>query len=183
LNTCGCLHFSRLALYFYFGASPTPFGRVQVPHDLGLTTGFEWAQALVEGSRCADNPLQHHSIRYGDTRRIANASPHIGPSSTRRDFHPLHRYRQGLAIYFETDLAAVNHGTDGGARCAKAPPGVTRVGVSAGRLPTAPGASTASCRLFRRELAVRYRDMCRYVLYGGIEPAGTRSESSRAAQG
>jgi len=71
--------FSTRALYFYFSNKQETFRAVvRFRNELALTTGFEAGRKRREaGGDALDILSDIINIRYGDTRRMANASPHL----------------------------------------------------------------------------------------------------------
>jgi AcrR family transcriptional regulator len=162
-------NFSRRALYFYFGSKADALRAVcRFRNDLGLTTGFETGRKRwTAGADALEILSSIINIRYGDTRRIANASPHMVELNTEIFTRCIDIVRD-VAIYFETELAAfIMELRD--ARLLKLRPGVTAVGLARALADGARGVNQRLPPVPPRELATRYRDMCRYVLYGGVE--------------
>src|ERR1700676_2166196 len=71
--------FSTRALYFYFSNKEEAFrAMVRFRNDLALRTGFAAGQKRgAAGGDALDIVATIIDVRYGDTRRIANASPHL----------------------------------------------------------------------------------------------------------
>jgi len=71
--------FSTRALYFYFSSKEETFRAVvRFRNELALTTGFKAGRKRREaGGDALDILSDIINIRYGDTRRMANASPHL----------------------------------------------------------------------------------------------------------
>lgn len=71
--------FSTRALYFYFSSKEETFRAVvRFRNELALKTGFEAGRKRREaGADALDILSDVINIRYGDTRRMANASPHL----------------------------------------------------------------------------------------------------------
>src|SRR5258708_3736021 len=147
-------------------------------NDLALTTGFETGRkGWSEGSDALDILSSIINIRYGDTRRIANASPHVVELNAEIFTRCIDIVRD-VAIYFETELAAfIMELRD--ARLMRLRPGVTSVQLARALADGARGVNQRLPPVPPRELATRYRDMCRYVLYGGIETPTVRKRKKR----
>jgi AcrR family transcriptional regulator len=162
-------NFSRRALYFYFSSKSDAFrAAIRFRNDLALTTGFETGRKRWSaGDNALDIIASIINIRYGDTRRIANASPHMIELNA-EVFTQCVDIVRDVAIYFEAELAAfIMELRDGG--LVKLRPGVTAVQLARAIADGARGVNQRLPPVPPRELAARYHDMCRYVLYGGAE--------------
>lgn len=162
-------NFSRRALYFYFSSKSDAFRAVvRFRNDLALTTGFESGRKRwAEGADALDILSSIINIRYGDTRRIANASPHVVELNAEVFTQCIDIVRD-VAVYFEAELATfIIELRDGGV--IRLQNGVTAVGLARALADGARGVNQRLPSVPPRELAMRYRDMCRYVLYGGAE--------------
>jgi AcrR family transcriptional regulator len=167
-------NFSRRALYFYFSSKSDAFRAVvRFRNDLALTTGFEIGRKRwSEGADALDILSSIINIRYGDTRRIGNASPHVVELNA-EVFTQCVDIVRDVAIYFEAELATfiIELRDDGVIRLQ---PGVTAVGLARALADGARGVNQRLPPVPPRELETRYRDMCRYVLYGGTEMTKAR---------
>jgi len=180
----GACSFSRRALYFYFRSKSDAFrAAIRFRNELALTTGFEAGRKHWSRGRDALDILAAIiDIRYGDICRVANASPHVVELNAEAFTRCIDIVRD-VALYFEAELAKFIVELQGG--------GVVKLrpGVKAGRLARAlaDGARGVNQRLPAvpsRELATRYREMCRYVLYGGAEmPVTTKRKRLRRGRG
>jgi AcrR family transcriptional regulator len=162
-------NFSRRALYFYFSSKSDAFrAAVRFRNDLALTTGFEIGRKRwAEGADALDILSSIINIRYGDTRRIGNASPHVVELNAEVFTQCIDIVRE-VAIYFETELATfIIELRD--SRVIRLRNGVTAVGLARALADGARGVNRRLPPVPPRELEMRYRDMCRYVLYGGAE--------------
>jgi len=162
-------NFSRRALYFYFRSKADAFrAMIQFRNDLALTTGFEAGRkSWSEGGDALDILAAVINIRYGDTRRIANASPHVVELNAEVFTRCIDIVRD-VALHFEAELAKFI------AELEKNGVIELRPDVKPGQLSRAlaDGARGVNQRLPSvppKDLAKRYREMCRYVLYGGVE--------------
>jgi AcrR family transcriptional regulator len=180
--------FSTRALYFYFSNKAEAFrSAVQFRNDLALSTGFAAGRARrAAGGDALDILAEIIDVRYGDTRRIANASPHLVELNA-QVFTRCNDIVTKVALFFEAELAKliVELQGDGLLRL--------RAGVTAPRLAQAlaNGARGVNQRLppvAPKDLARRYREMCGFILYGCAEiPATgkrkTRNGSAKAERG
>jgi AcrR family transcriptional regulator len=176
----GACGFSRRALYFYFGSKSDAFrAAVRFRNELGLTMGFAAGRKRwTGGGEALDILSAVIDIRYGNTLRIVNASPHIVELNAEVYTRCIDIFEE-VALYFEGELAKFIAELQGD--------GLVRLrqGVRAGQLARAlvDGARGVNQRLPAvppRELAGRYREMCRYVLYGGTDmPAARRRKQRR----
>lgn len=174
--------FSRRALYFYFSSKSDAFrATCKFRNDLALTTGFESGRKRwSEGADALDILASIINIRYGDTRRIANASPHVVELNAEVFTRCIDIVRD-VAIYFEAELAAfISELRKAGLMRLR--PGITAVALARALADGARGVNQRLPAVPPRELAARYRDMCRFVLYGGIETQGARKGKPRKAR-
>ena len=179
----GACNFSRRALYFYFSSKSDAFrAAIRFRNELALTTGFAAGRKRWTGGGDALDILAAIiDIRYGDTRRIANASPHVVELNAEVFTRCIDIVRD-VALSFEVELAKFIIELQGGGLLQ------LRSGVKAAQLARAlaDGARGVNQRLPAvppRELAARYRDICRYVLYGGTQaPLPRKRTRSRKAK-
>jgi AcrR family transcriptional regulator len=170
-------NFSRRALYFYFGSKADAFRAMcRFRNDLALTTGFETGRKRwSEGGDALDILSSIINIRYGDTRRIANASPHVIELNAEIFTRCIDIVRD-VAIYFEAELAGfIMELRDAGLMRLR--PGVNAVQLARALADGARGVNQRLPPVPPRELAVRYRDMSRFVLYGGTETPSVRKRA------
>ena len=174
-------NFSRRALYFYFSSKPEVFRAVvRFRNDLGLTTGFAAGRKRwSEGGNALEILADIINIRYGDLRRIAHTSPHQVELNA-EVFRRCTDIVRDVAIYFEGELAKLilELQRDGLLHL--------RAGVTAEQLAQAlaNGARGVNQRIptvAPEELENRYRDMCRFILYGCAEMPATHSRHKRKA--
>ena len=178
----GACNFSRRALYFYFRSKSDAFrAAIRFRNELALTAGFEAGRKRRSTSGDALDVLAAIiDVRYGDTHRLANASPHVVELNA-ETVTRCNDIVRDVAFYFEVELAKFIVELQGGGLVK------LRKGVKAGRLAQAlaDGARGVDQRLPAappRELAARYREMCSYVLYGGTEPVtGKRRKLQKSA--
>ncbi len=174
--------FSTRALYFYFSNKEEAFrAAVRFRNDLALGTGFaagreQWAA----GGDALDILAAVINIRYGDTRRIANASPHLVELNA-EVFKRCNDIVTEVALFFEAELGKlIVELQDAGLlrlgadvtpdRAARALANGAR-GVNQRLPPVAP-----------KDLARNYREMCSFVLYGCAEiPTKGRRKARKAS--
>jgi AcrR family transcriptional regulator len=176
----GACNFSRRALYFYFRSKADAFrATVRFRNDIALITGFEAGRRRrAEGGDALDILSAVINIRYGDTRRMGNASPHVVELNAEVFTRCIDIVRD-VAIHFEGELARfiAELERDGVLKL--------RSDVKPGQLARAlaDGARGVNQRLPSvqpKDLAKRYREMCGYVLYGGLEmPAARKPKKPR----
>ena len=170
----GACNFSRRALYFYFRSKADAFrAMVRFRNDLALTTGFEAGRRRrAEGGDALDILSAVINVRYGDTRRISNASPHVVELNAEVFTRCIDIVRD-VALYFEGELAKLIAELERGGVLKLRPdikPGQLARALADGargvnqRLPPVPP----------KDLAKRYREMCGYVLYGGLDTTASR---------
>jgi AcrR family transcriptional regulator len=176
----GACDFSRRALYFYFRSKADAFrATVRFRNDLALTTGFEAGRRrLAEGGDALDILSAVINIRYGDTRRIGNASPHVVELNAEVFTRCIDIVRD-VAVFFEGELAKFI------AELERSGVLKLRSDIKPGQLARAlaDGARGVNQRVPAvppKDLAKRYREMCGYVLYGGLDtPAPRKAKKSR----
>ena len=133
------------------------------------------ASAGPEGGDALDILSSIINIRYGDTRRIANASPHVIELNAEIFTRCIDIVRD-VAIYFEAELAGfIMELRDAGLMRLR--PGVSAAQLARALADGARGVNQRLPPVPPRELAVRYRDMSRFVLYGGIETPSVRTRA------
>lgn len=177
---------STRALYNYFDNKEEAFRCVvQFRNDLALTTGFAAGRQQREnGGSALDILSAILNIRYGDTRRRGNASPHVIELNA-EVFTRCNDIVMTVALFFEAALAKEI------IELARAGLLQLRDDVNAEQLSRAlsNGARGVNQRLPPvppPELEYRYREMCQFVLYGGAElPAenARRTASGVRAEG
>lgn len=162
--------FSTRALYFYFGNKAEAFRAVvRFRNELAMSTGFAaGAKLRAAGADALDVIAEIINVRYGDTRRIGNASPHVVELNA-EVFTRCNDIVTEVALSFEAALARVI------AELVKAGLLELRSGVTADQIAQAlaNGARGVNQRLPQvapKDLAGRYRDMCRFILFGGAGP-------------
>jgi AcrR family transcriptional regulator len=172
-------NFSRRALYFYFSSKPEVFRAiVRFRNDLGLSTGFATGRQLwSEGANALEILSEIINIRYGDLRRLVHGTPHLVELNS-EVFRRCNDIVKDVALYFENELAKfiLELHRDGLLHL--------RADVTAEQLAQAlaNGARGVNQRLpavAPEELENRYREMCRFILYGCAEMPMTHSRRDR----
>jgi AcrR family transcriptional regulator len=174
-KACG---FSTRALYFYFSSKEEAFRAiVQYRNDIALAAGFAAGRKRWNaGGDALDILSDIINIRYGDTRRVANASPHLVELNA-EVFTRCNDIVTKVALFFEAELGKIIVELQDA--------GLLQLGadVSAEQLAQAlaNGARGVNQRLPPvppKDLARRYREMCRLILYGGVAAAKKRPDSA-----
>jgi AcrR family transcriptional regulator len=172
-------NFSRRALYFYFSSKAEAFrAMVLFRNEVALSTSFAAGRKRwSEGGNALEILAEIINIRYGDTRRIANASKHVVELNA-EVFTRCNDIVRDVALIFEADLAKllIELQSAGLVRL--------RAEVMAEQLSQAlcNGARGVNQRLpavSPEALADGYRDMCRYILYGCAEMPVARGPTPR----
>lgn len=170
---------STRALYYYFSNKEEAFrASCRFRNELALNTCFAAARRRWdEGGDALDIVAEIIDIRYGDTRRMANASQHLVELNAEA-FKRCNDIITEVALHFETALAKfVVELQDAGLlqlRADVAPEQIAQAlangarGVNQ-RLPPAAPEALASC----------YREMCRFILFGGAEISAARRPPKR----
>jgi AcrR family transcriptional regulator len=180
--------FTTRALYYYFSAKAEAFRAVtRLRNEIALGACFvaarnRWAQGGDALAIVADLM----NVRYGEARRLANASQH-GVELSAETYGRCHDIITEVALRFEADLAKLlRELQDAGLlnlRTGVAPERLAQAlangarGVNQRMPPVAPDALEES-----------YREICRFVLFGGAEsparakPPRRRASSERAAR-
>jgi AcrR family transcriptional regulator len=174
--------FSARALYFYFSNKEEAFrAAIRFRNDLALTTGFaagrtHWAR----GGGALDILADIINVRYGDTRRIANASPHLVELNA-EVFTRCNDIVTEVALAFEADLAELivelQH-----AGLLRLGAGTTAKAVAEAFANGARGVNQRLPPVAPKDLARRYREMCGFILYGCVETPATRKGKTHKDQ-
>jgi AcrR family transcriptional regulator len=172
-------NFSRRALYFYFSSKAEAFRAVVLfRNEVALSTSFEAGRKRWSNG---GNPLEILAeivnIRYGDTRRIANASKHLVELNA-EVFTRCNDIVRDVALIFETDLAKlIIEMQSAGLMQLRAD--VTAEQLSQALANGARGVNQRLPAVAPQDLADRYRDMCRFILYGCAEMPVARGRGPR----
>ena len=173
-------NFSRRALYFYFSSKPEVYRAVvRFRNDLGLSSGFAAGRKRwSEGANALQILFEIINIRYGDLRRIAHTSPHLVELNA-EVFKRCNDIVKDVAVYFEGELAKLilELQRDGLLRLR---PDVTAEQLGQALANGARGVNQRLPAVAPEELENRYRDMCRFILYGCAEMAATQARKERS---
>src|SRR5262245_12685174 len=167
-RACG---FSTRALYFYFSNKEEAFRAViRFRNEVGMSTGFEAGRNRREAGGDALEILSDIiNVRYGDTRRIANASPHLIELNA-QVFRCCTDIVTEVAVSFEAELAKVIVELQD-AGVLRLHPGFTALEMAQALCNGARGVNQRLPPVPPEELAERYREMCGFILRGSAELA------------
>jgi AcrR family transcriptional regulator len=176
-------NFSRRALYFYFSSKAEAFrGTVRFRNDLGLSAGFAAGRKRwSEGGNALQILTEIINIRYGDTRRLSNASPHLVELNA-EVFTRCNDIVKDVAIFFEAELAKLIVELQA-AGVVRLRPEVTAEQLAQALANGARGVNQRIPTVAPEDLASRYSEMCRFILYGCAEvpAASPRSKGKDSA--
>lgn len=168
-------NFSRRTLYFYFGSKAEAFRAIvlfrnEVAHSTSFAAGRKrWS----DGGNALEIISEIINIRCGDTRRLANASKHVVELNAEVFTRCVDIVRD-VALIFEADLAKLIIELQS-AGLLHLRPDVTAEQFSEALANGARGVNQRLSAIAPEELANRYRDMCRFILYGCAQiPAASR---------
>ena len=175
-----CCNFSRRALYFYFSSKSEAFrASVQFRNDLGLSTGFAAGRKRrSEGGSALDIFSAIINARFGDLRRVVHASPHLVELNA-EVFARCNDIVKKIAASFETELTRLIIETQRDSLL-RLRADVTAEQVAQALSNGARGVNQRLPAVAPNELEDRYRDMCRFILYGCAEMPIARSRESRS---
>jgi AcrR family transcriptional regulator len=160
---------SRRAIYFYFSSKSELFRAVvRFGNDESLANGFAAGRKrLAEGGNALEIVSEIINIRYGNTRRAANASPHVIELNA-EVFTLCDDIVRDVAIYFESELTKfiIELQSDG---LLQLRPDVTAKQLAEAVANGARGVNQRLPATPPEELESRYREMCRFVIYGAAE--------------
>jgi len=186
-KACG---FSTRALYFYFSNKQEAFRAViRFRNEVGMTTGFEAGRKRREaGGDALDILSDIINVRYGDTRRIANASPHLIELNA-QVFTCCTDIVTEVALSFEAELTKlIVELQDAGLM--RLHPGFTAAEMAGALCNGARGVNQRLPPVPPEELAQRYREMCGFILRGSAElgrkakpPAAKRVKQPKPKRG
>jgi AcrR family transcriptional regulator len=175
--------FSTRALYHYFSNKEEAF-RASVHHQngLALSAGFAAGRAVkANGGGALDILAEVMNIRFGETRRKANASRHIVELNA-EVFKRCNDIVTTVALFFEKELAKFigELEDDGLLRL--------RTGVSLDEVAQAltngiRGVNQRLPMVTPDELAGRYREMCGFILFGCADIPATHGRTREARVG
>lgn len=173
-KACG---FSTRALYFYFSNKEEAFRAfIRFRNEVGMRTGLEAGRQRREaGGDALDILSDIINVRYGDTRRIANASPHLIELNA-QVFRCCTDIVTEVALSFEAELAKVIVELEE-AGLLRLHPGFTPAEMSEALCNGARGVNQRLPPVPPDELAERYREMCGFILRGSADIAGKAKRS------
>ena len=165
-EACG---FTARALYYYFANKEQAFrAAIRYHNDVSLSAGFSAGRAVrADGGNALDVFAEIMNIRFGATRRKANASRHLVELNA-EVFKRCNDIVTAVALAFEAELARLIVEIEG-AGLLKLRAGLKPELVAQA---LANGARAVNQRLppvAPRELASHYREMCGFILYGCAE--------------
>jgi AcrR family transcriptional regulator len=162
-------NFSTRALYFYFSNKEEAFrAAVRFRNDLAMTTGIAAGRRIwASGGDPLAVIAEIINVRYGDTRRIANASPHLVELNA-EVFTRCNDIVTEVALHFEAQLAQLIVELED-ADLLRLEAGVTAKQMAEALANGARGVNQRLPPVPPKDLAARYHDMCRFILYGGAE--------------
>jgi AcrR family transcriptional regulator len=162
-------NFSRRALYFYFSSKAEAFRAfILFRNEVALSTSFAAGRKRwSEGGNALEIIAEIVNIRYGDTRRLANASKHVVELNA-EVFTRCNDIVRDVALTFESELAKLIIELQG-AGVLRLRADVTAEQLSQALANGARGVNQRLPSVAPQDLADHYRDMCRYILYGCAE--------------
>jgi AcrR family transcriptional regulator len=162
-------NFSRRALYFYFSSKAEAFrATVLFRNEEALSTSLAAGRKRwSEGGNVLEILAEIINIRYGDTRRNANASKHVVELNA-EVFTRCNDIVRDVSLLFEADLAKLIIELQRGG-LVRLRPDLTAEQLSLALCNGARGVNQRLPAVAPEDLADRYRDMCRYILYGCAE--------------
>ena len=173
--------FSTRALYYYFSSKEEAFrAAVRFRNELALSSCFAaGGRVRADGGDALDIVTEIINVRYGDTRRLAHTSRHLLELNA-EVFKRCGDIVVEVALRFEAELARLLD------ELAAAGLLQFRADVNAAQLAEAlaNGARGVNQRLpavAPDALAGRYREICRFILYGGAELARSPEGGKRRA--
>jgi AcrR family transcriptional regulator len=171
--------FSTRALYFYFSNKQETFRAVvRFRNELALSTGFEAGRKRREaGGDALDILSDIINIRYGDTRRMANASPHLIELNA-QVFTFCTDIVTEVALIFEAELAKLIVELED-ASLLRLRPGFTAEQLAQALANGARGVNQRLPPVQPKDLAKRYREMCGFILRGSADIADRASRPVR----
>ena len=173
-------NFSRRALYFYFSSKAEVFRAVNVfRNEMALSTGFaagrkRWA----DGGNALEILSEIIDVRYGDTRRLSNASKHLVELNA-EVFARCNDIVKDVAVRFENELTQfiveLQH-----AGLFQLRPDVAAEQLAQALANGARGVNQRLPAVRPDEFTSRYREMSRFILYGCAEmPTAAASRKPR----
>jgi AcrR family transcriptional regulator len=156
-------------LYNYFSNKEEAFrGICRFRNDLNIQRGFlAGAGVQAQGGSALDILSEIINIRYGDTRRIANASPHLIDLNA-EIFKRCNDIVTEVALTFEDELSKVVADLEN-TGLLKRRDDVTSQQLSRALCNGARGVNQRLPPSPPSQLAGNYREICQFVLSGGVE--------------
>jgi AcrR family transcriptional regulator len=173
--------FSTRALYHYFSSKEEAFrASVYYHNGVALSAGFAAGQAIrANGGDALDIVAEIMNIRFGETRRKANASQHVVELNA-EVFKRCNDIVTTVAVFFEAELAKfIGKLEDDG--LLRLRPGVSLADVARALTNGIRGVNQRLPMVTPDELAGRYREMCSFILYGCADVPVTREPVSRGS--
>jgi AcrR family transcriptional regulator len=160
---------SPRALYYYFSNKEEAFrALVRWRNDVGLSTCFvRGRERLAEGGTALDVIAEVVNTRYGDTRRLTNASPHLVELNA-ETFRRCVDIVIDVTRIFETELARLI-GELQQAGLLRLRPGVAAEHLAMALANGARGVNQRAPAAAPDEFIGLYREMCSFILYGSAE--------------
>ena len=157
-------NFTRRALYFYFSSKAEAFRAYTLfRNEVALSTSFEAGRKRwSDGGNALEILSDVINIRYGDTRRLANASKHVVELNA-EVFTRCNDIVRDVALIFEADLTKLIIELQR-AGLLHLRPDVTAEQFSEALANGARGVNQRLPAIAPAELANRYREMCRFIL-------------------
>jgi AcrR family transcriptional regulator len=162
-EACG---FSARALYNYFSNKEDALRAVvSYRNEIALAAGFAAGRATrANGGSALDIIAEIMNVRFGETRRLANASRHVTEMSA-EIFTRCNDIVTEVALYFEAELAKLidDFQYDG---LLQLRADLTSLQIAEALANGARGVNQRLPPIRPAELEARYREMCGLILYG-----------------
>jgi len=173
--------FSTRALYHYFSNKGQAFrSSVQYQNDLALAAGFAAGRVRwADGGSALDIVAEIMNVRFGETRRKANASRHLVELNA-EVFKRCNDIVTAVALFFEAELAKLVTELES-AGLLRLRQGVTPDQVAQALANGARGVNQRLPPVAPDDLAARYRDMCGFILYGCADIPVARGRAQRTS--
>ena len=168
-KACG---FTQRALYYYFSNKEEAFrAAIQSRNDEAIRLGLEAGEAMrAKGGSALDIFTEIMNVRYGETRRMLNLSPHIIELNAEA-FKRCRAQMIQVAISFQADLEKliVDFNETG---LLQMKDDVTPAQLAQALADGARGVNQALPPISSEDLPGRYRQMCKLILYGSARLKG-----------
>jgi AcrR family transcriptional regulator len=161
--------FSARALYYYFDNKEEAFrASVRYRNDVGLSVGYAAGrERRAAGDSALDIFTAIIDARFGDLRRMANASPHLTELNA-QVFKRCIDIVMDVALSFEAELARLVVEFEA-AGLLRLKAGMSADHVARGLANGARGVNQRLPPIPPDQLAESYREMCGFILYGCAE--------------